>query len=272
MDKIFSGPGYTIYYRKADRISKLYEPGADYHLLIVEGAVSYSVGDTRSEARDGLILLGPMDQCKITGRNSELLQISISPSFIIDMAMRIEIGGTGKSLEFRINHVERDDRLKRIGQDLAHELTSERTGKDLLIRSLVDQVVLHLLRHYFQVRNSPNLEVSRVGLVDRRIRKAIELMHSHLSEDLPIEQLAQAAFLSPFHFSRLFRKLTGTSPHSYLAQLRTAEARRLLSESDLSITEIAMRVGYASSSHFSKAFRKSTGVTPTNYRNALLSK
>jgi len=55
----------------------------------------------------------------------------------------------------------------------------------------------------------------------------------------------------------------GTSPHAYLAGLRASRAQVLLSESDLSVTEIATRVGYTSSSHFTKAFRDATGLSPT---------
>src|ERR1051325_8956198 len=67
----------------------------------------------------------------------------------------------------------------------------------------------------------------RVGLVDRRIRRAVELMHAQLHEDMPLEEMAAAAFLSPFHFARLFKKVTGTTPHAYLAALRLERARTL---------------------------------------------
>jgi AraC family transcriptional regulator len=114
------------------------------------------------------------------------------------------------------------------------------------------------------------MELSRAGLVDRRIRLAVELMHAHMSRELSLEEIAAAAHLSPFHFSRLFKKLTGSTPHAYLASLRAARARDLLAETDLSVTEVGARVGYMSSSHFSKAFRQSTGISPSAYRKALV--
>jgi len=95
-------------------------------------------------------------------------------------------------------------------------------------------------------------------------------MHANLAEELPLEDLAAAAYLSPFHFARLFKKLTGLPPHAYLAALRIARARMLLATNDHSITEIAARVGYANSSHFGKAFRQSTGLTPRAFRAALV--
>jgi len=94
----------------------------------------------------------------------------------------------------------------------------------------------------------------------------------HLEQDLPLKEIAAASYLSPFHFSRLFKKLTGTTPHAYLASLRWTSAKLLLAETDLSITEISSRVGYASPSHFTKAFRQATGLTPRAFRAALVSR
>jgi AraC family transcriptional regulator len=126
------------------------------------------------------------------------------------------------------------------------------------------------VRHHSNVRRSEELELSRVGMVDRRIRRAIELMHAHLERELPLDEIAAAAYLSPYHFARLFKKLTGTSPHSYLGNLRVTRAQTLLAETDLSISEVSARVGYSSPSHFTKAFRQATGLTPRSFRNAIV--
>ena len=136
--------------------------------------------------------------------------------------------------------------------------------------ALVEQVVVQLLRHHSNMRRSPELELSRAGLVDRRIRRAVELMHARLEESLPLEEIASAAHLSPFHFARLFKKLTGATPHAYLAALRTARAETLLADTNLSITEVGARVGYDSPSHFAKAFRQSTGLSPSAFRKAII--
>ncbi|HEY0385421.1 MAG TPA: helix-turn-helix domain-containing protein, partial [Pyrinomonadaceae bacterium] len=133
-----------------------------------------------------------------------------------------------------------------------------------------EQTMVELLRHHTNMRRSPELELSRAGLVDRRIRRAVELMQARLEENLPLEEIAGAAYLSPFHFSRLFKKLTGTTPHAYLATLRAARAQTLLADTDLSITQISSRVGYESPSHFAKAFRQATGLSPRDFRNAII--
>ena len=107
--------------------------------------------------------------------------------------------------------------------------------------------------------------------LEDRIRRAVELMQIKLAEDLSLDEIAAAAYLSPFHFARLFKKITGSAPHAYLAALRANRAQVLLADTDLSITEIASQVGYSSSSHFTKAFRLATGLTPRAFRAALVS-
>jgi len=96
------------------------------------------------------------------------------------------------------------------------------------------------------------------------------LMYTQLDQDLSLKDVAAASYLSPFHFARLFKKITGSTPHNYLAGIRSTRAQRLLAESDLSITEIAARVGYLSAGHFTKAFRQATGTTPREFRKALI--
>jgi AraC family transcriptional regulator len=72
--------------------------------------------------------------------------------------------------------------------------------------------------------------------------------------------------MSAFHFAHAFREATGVPPHRYVIQRRIERAKQLLRGSELSLTEIAQRVGYSSASHFSVGFRKMTRVAPSEYR------
>jgi AraC family transcriptional regulator len=95
-------------------------------------------------------------------------------------------------------------------------------------------------------------------------------MHAQLDQDLSLKTLAAASYLSPFHFARLFKKVTGATPHTYLAAIRVNKAQLLLADTQLSITQVGAKVGYLSSSHFTKAFRNATGTTPREFRKALV--
>ena len=141
-------------------------------------------------------------------------------------------------------------------------------GRDAMLESLVRQMAVHLIRSHLAVRRTASIEISRAGPVDRRLRRAIEFMHDNYSRELDLEEIAAAAYLSEFHFARMFKQITGVTPHYYLANLRLERARKLLLETTLPISEIAAMVGYQSQSHFTRVFRSVAGVTPRAFRNA----
>jgi AraC family transcriptional regulator len=155
-------------------------------------------------------------------------------------------------------------------KELVAELVHNDAGREIVMQALVQQIAIRLLRSHARPQRSPDLELSRVGLLDRRIRRSVELMHAQTDQELSLKDLARASYLSPFHFARLFKKLTGVTPHNYLAHIRITHAKQLLTNSNLSITEISVRVGYLSASHFSKAFRLATGTTPRDFRRNLV--
>jgi AraC family transcriptional regulator len=273
LDRVFLRPSYALHYRRATRIRWASEARSDYAaLFLLDGKLLYDMGGHAGElCGQGALLLDPGMKATARGRTAEYLAVSLSPSYLLDCAVRTRLARAGSSgVAFRSSVLERDERLARLARDLSGELVQEEAGQEMFIAALMEQTVIHLLRHHSNVRRSDELELSRVGLVDRRIRRAVELMHAHLDRDLPLEEIAAAAYLSPFHFARLFKKATGASPHAYLATLRAARAQTLLADTDLSITEISARVGYSSPSHFTKAFRQITGLTPRAFRAALV--
>ena len=88
----------------------------------------------------------------------------------------------------------------------------------------------------------------------------------HYAEDLSLTGLAGMYGLSPNYFSTLFKKKAGCNFIHYLTSLRIAESKRLLLETNLTIREIAERVGYYSASFFIRSFKKAEEITPSEYR------
>ena len=75
--------------------------------------------------------------------------------------------------------------------------------------------------------------------------------------------------MSPFHFARQFKRLTGKAPMRYVLERRVEEAQRLIESGDLMNAEIAYRCGFSSQSHFCTAFKSITGKTVTEWRRSL---
>ena len=101
---------------------------------------------------------------------------------------------------------------------------------------------------------------------DNPVAQAMRYIGAHLFEDLSVEQVARAVNLSPSHFSRVFRGSTGFSPHEYIILHRIDEAKALLYSTELSVKEIAYRVGYRSEVNFITSFTDKVGTSPTAFR------
>ncbi len=226
--------------------------------------------ETFDIAEGNTLVLAPPATVTAKGKRVEYLALTLTASFMLESAVEANLTRTDARITFRHNIIEQDEKLNRFARDLTSEIVEQETGQEIVASAIVKQTIVHLLRRYANIRRPDELELSRAGLVDRRIRRAVELMHTHLDRELPLDEIASAAYLSPFHFSRLFKKITGIAPHAYLARLRQLQAQKLLAETDYSITTISAKVGYSSSSHFTKAFRQAMGMTPRQFRQALV--
>ena len=102
------------------------------------------------------------------------------------------------------------------------------------------------------------------------IHTAQTYAHRHLGEPIGVEDLARAAGLSRYHFSRRFRAATGTSPGHWLIQQRLTAALRLLT-TDLPLSDIARRCGFADAGYFGKTFARAYGISPGTFRRRELS-
>jgi AraC family transcriptional regulator len=107
------------------------------------------------------------------------------------------------------------------------------------------------------------------GLAAWQQRVVASYIEEHLAEQIPLATLAQLARLSPYHFSRAFKQSFGVPPHRYHTRRRIEQAKALLGDRALSVTEIGLALGFSETSSFSTAFRKTTGLTPSLYHRSL---
>lgn len=101
------------------------------------------------------------------------------------------------------------------------------------------------------------------------IGDVLAYINANFHRELTIEEMAEYSHLSPFYFTRLFKKLTGATPHEYILKVRIDHARYLLATSTLTIKEICFACGYASESRFCTSFKNICGYTPSEYRNGV---
>ncbi len=106
--------------------------------------------------------------------------------------------------------------------------------------------------------------MDRADLV--RLRRVRDLMDRAYAEPLDVAALARHAHVSPAHFSRRFKAAFGETPHQYLLTRRMERAKHLLRETDLSVTEVSLKVGFLSLGSFSASFKRIVGTTPREFR------
>lgn len=104
---------------------------------------------------------------------------------------------------------------------------------------------------------------------DSKMKKALRYIDAHLSDDLRLEDVASHVYLSPYYFSKLFKKYQGIGFNAWVNQQRMASARELLCHSDWSIASIARNLGFSQTSYFCKVFRQTYQVTPQAYRQKI---
>lgn len=142
----------------------------------------------------------------------------------------------------------------------------ETGAPNLYAESAAQYLATHLLSLHSEWKTTVS-EPRTPGLIaDARLRRVLEFMEHHYSENLSLAELAREAGISRFHFVGLFKKACGVTPHQHLIELRLNAAGTLLRESNLGVKEIAKQCGYHSTAHFAVAFQKYFKQTPADYR------
>lgn len=151
----------------------------------------------------------------------------------------------------------------RIEQELAHIISGLRSARSSEVdcSQRIYRILCTLL-----LPHAPTHTVA----TDTAITRAVHYIDEQLFEPLSVKKIASTVHLSPSHFSRLFRSTTGFSPHEYIMLHRIDEAKALLQSTNLSVKEIAFRVGYHSEVNFIIAFTDKTGLSPTQFRRNTL--
>lgn len=101
--------------------------------------------------------------------------------------------------------------------------------------------------------------------ISKRMIQVFNHINNHLEQRITIPQLAEIMCVSPDHFIRMFKQVSGMTPNKYIQQKRVERAQTLMFSSGITLTEIARRVGIPNLSQFSKLFHRQTGISPKLY-------
>ena len=223
---------------------------------ILKGAMSYEVdGETTNLKRHDLLIVNPNHQIDMS-----LLRKSEWIRFEIDGIVFTSSYDIAVDLQTFVVH-DQNTIIRKYLELLSVEYSYYTKGTDMILRKLTENIIVHILRN-----KGLSIKDSQKQVKHDEIQNVQDFIRSNFTRKLTLDELADTANINKYYFIRLFKQKTGLSPIDYLIHVRLAEAEKLLTESDVSITEISDLVGFHSPSHFSKTFKESNHITPSQFR------
>ena len=178
----------------------------------------------------------------------------------------------GNSIEDK-NRIYADNNqiILKIIEKMDMELNAKHIYYQQALKNYLLDILLALLRHYEKKtkRNGNNI---RKNQDIERLRSVFTYIQDNYDKRISLSQLSKIACMSPYSLCRFFKKVTGTTTSNYILRTRVDQAKHLLIESDLTITQIAFKVGIEDHSYFDRVFRRFNDMSPKIFRQKHISK
>ena len=192
------------------------------------------------------------------GMFANVLFLALDPAFVSRTAVGLELDSD--HIELVEQHGGTDPTLHHIAMALQTGIQTGDAVDQMYGEALSTALTVHLLRKYGAAVPEPK---SRYGRLPReKLLRAVEYIRDQLDTDLTISEIAQAVYMSPYHFTRLFKESTGQSPHQYVVEARVRKAKELLTTGKFTISEAAYHVGFVDQSHLTRHFTRVFGLPP----------
>ena len=262
--------GISITYENAPTHYRAHWHNAAEFMVILKDHCVFRIGDQEYRASKGdLVLIWPREIHEIISTPEEgtafiqfsptLLEQNLDLVSIYRLITRCHIIEAAKAPDVTEAVADKLSKIREIFE--THEYLGETKCKVLIY-----EILLRISGYVIRERGQQFGEKDLIGPYWSYIRKICSYIVEHSSEKLTETDVADAVGLSPFYFSKLFRKYMQTSFPAYLSGIRVRTAIRLLADEDLTITDCAFQAGFQSTTTFNKAFRDTTGYSPREYR------
>jgi len=193
-----------------------------------------------------------------------LAQIIQSPETYRDLACEIAAPLALSDLEPMVSFD--DPEIARLIKAIVNEIDGGFLD-DLLVNALNTALAVQIARRF----HGSAIQLLPAGKLSRaRLKRVTDYIEDHLDDPLSLSELAAIACLSPFHFSRCFKRSMSMGPSRYVVRRRIDRARHLVVHSDMSLSDIAAATGFDSQSSFTERFRREVGVSPGRLRRERL--
>ena len=191
--------------------------------------------------------------------------LALDPEFLRTVAAQ-SLGMDPETVELVASEQESDPVISNIAGVLSRELMRQEPGARVYAEALGQILAVHLLRNYTKV--PPVAQLPQAQVPSRPVARAMQYIEANFAQDIGLADIATAARVSQYHLSRLFKQVSGITPHQYLIGVRVNNARALLSAGagKRSLADVAEAVGFADQSHLTRHVKRLLGVTPRELR------
>jgi AraC-like DNA-binding protein len=171
-----------------------------------------------------------------------------------------------KKRDYKISlPVENSIQVEQYLKNIQNELGGQKTGSVHASILVLHQILLDLSR--FRIQEDPK-RITGENLGPTWINEVFPYLEMNLYKSISLTELAKQALVSPEHFSRVFKQITGMGLTSYINQRRITRAKELLVTTRESVAKIAEKCGFESTPHFYRIFKNYIGKTPADYRRS----
>ncbi len=236
-------------------------------IYLCDGTLSVKIDSKEyTVTAPSLIFISKLEQhsIKVIGKKYKRYYLCISPllagSYIRDYTLLTLLANRREDFRHVLDVSDFKADIDRIFSDCTSEFSSKMPYSTLRQTCLLTELLIKIYRA------APNLFAQENNKSISMIWQIQCMLEKNCKEHFTLAGLAEQYHLSPCYLAHLFKKVTGYSVMQYLTMCRLSLARQLLSESDMSITEIVYNSGFSDSSNFSRLFKREMSISPIEYR------
>ena len=239
--------------------------------VVLSGSVKYEVLtrgkvlDFRASPGTTFILpQGTIDELKWKGPTHRIAA-AIHPSLLVNA---LEETAHERNIELTEHWNLTDRNITAVLLAMTTDLNAGSPAGPLYGECLANALAVYLLNRYTARCYKP--VAYQGGMPGYRLKRVLDHIGDNLAENISLSQLAAVAGMSPHYFAELFRKSTGYAPHRYVLLRRIERAKQGLCDTERSVIEVGLDVGFQNPSHFARIFRKFVGASPTLFRSEMM--
>jgi len=244
-----------------------------YYLL--SGQRYYFIGSRNYLVKKGDLVIVNSNQIHKTSTlgdaGHERILLEFEPPLLEEINLFFDEGFIENYVFEKSGVVNLDEEEQRKTEDMLYciinEMNNRKNGyKGMVIARLIE-LLIFIIRKMEKEKCSGSSNESRAA-ANHKIEEIADYISAHYSDNISINDLSEMFYMSKYHLCRSFKKYTGFTVNEYVTINRMMQAKKLLTDSNISISKIAEQTGYQSLTNFGKVFKQYMGKRPTEFRKA----